>query len=272
MRQRLEKIYPKGTGRRGAAPRDGGPAPLIKGLFVNGKEAVDDMWEERGYDDMQPDEIRDRLRYRLDHEEATGCVVTSARNHPLLIGLEACNIGKRIIASVIPSGTIGKKLKEFKKRGTSPAAYLQESVKLNLDPPKNRPPPLRLLHLHLLCLLAPRRRRRRRRSHRQWNRRRCRHQPCHSTVLTTARCTITRAAGGKVSRRSFDGTRTSSATVARRISTGSTGIQRSRRACRPTSAQRTSSHRSSVRKLCVPQRASRDLCRASTTTRNQLTS
>ena len=89
-----------------------------------------------GYDEMQPDEIRDRLGYRLDREEATGCVVTSARNLPLLVGLEARNIGKRIIASVIPSGTIGKRLKEFKKRGTSPAAYLQESVTLNLDPPR----------------------------------------------------------------------------------------------------------------------------------------
>ena len=136
LRQRLETTYPEGTGRRGAAPRDGGPAPLIKELFVNGKEAVDDMWKERGYDKMQPDEIRDRLGYRLDREEATGCAVTSARNLPLLIGLEARNIGKRIVASVIPSGTIGKKLKELKKRGASPAAYLQEPVTLNLDPPK----------------------------------------------------------------------------------------------------------------------------------------
>ena len=136
LRQRLEKIYPEGTGRRGAAPKDGGPTPLIKGLFVNGKEAVDDMWEERGYDKMAPDEIRDRLGYRLDREEATGCVVTSARNLPLLIGLEARNIGKRIIASVIPSGTIGKQLKKLKKHGTSPAAYLQEPATLNLNPPK----------------------------------------------------------------------------------------------------------------------------------------
>ena len=50
---------------------------------MNGKDAVDDMWKERGYKDMTPDEIRDRLGYRLDREEATGCVVTSARNLPL---------------------------------------------------------------------------------------------------------------------------------------------------------------------------------------------
>ena len=136
MRQRLDTIYPEGTGRRGAAPRDGAPAPLIKQLFVNGKDAVYDMWKERGYVDMTPDEIRDRLGYRLDREEATGCVVTSARNLPLLVGLEARNIGKRIVASVIPSGAIGKKLKELKKRGKSTAVYLREPATLNLDPPK----------------------------------------------------------------------------------------------------------------------------------------
>ena len=103
---------------------------------MNGKDAVDDMWKERGYEDMTPDEIRDRLGYRLDREEATGCVVTSALNLPLLVGLEARNIGKRIVASVIPSGAIGKKLKLLKKRGTSTAVYLREPATLNLDPPK----------------------------------------------------------------------------------------------------------------------------------------
>lgn len=45
LRQRLDKIYPEGTGRRGTVLKDGGPAPLIKALYVNAKEAVDDMWK-----------------------------------------------------------------------------------------------------------------------------------------------------------------------------------------------------------------------------------
>ena len=49
---------------------------------MNSKGTVDDMWEERGYDKKQPDEIHDRLGYRLDGEEATGYVVTSACNLP----------------------------------------------------------------------------------------------------------------------------------------------------------------------------------------------
>ena len=82
-------MVPEGLGRPRAAPKDGPAAPLINALLVNGKGAADALWRERGYDSMRPDEIKERLGYALDREDATGYVVTSALNKPLLSPDEA---------------------------------------------------------------------------------------------------------------------------------------------------------------------------------------
>eukprot|EP00966_Prymnesium_polylepis_P180339 4176035-Prymnesium_polylepis.1 len=65
---------------------------------------------------MRPDEIKERLGYALDREDATGYVVTSALNKPLLSPAEAKGIGKRGVSAVIPSGSVGKQLKKLRKR------------------------------------------------------------------------------------------------------------------------------------------------------------
>ena len=73
--QRAEFMFPEGPGRVRAVPRVGAPAPLINALIVNTKGAIDELWKQRGYDSLKPDEIKSRLGYRLDREEAKGYVL-----------------------------------------------------------------------------------------------------------------------------------------------------------------------------------------------------
>ena len=51
--------------------------------------------------------------------------MTASLHLPLLSSEEAQTIGVRIHSMLAPSGSIGKKLAEAKKRGKSPAAILQ---------------------------------------------------------------------------------------------------------------------------------------------------
>lgn len=132
-------MVPEGLGRPRAATKDGPAAPLINALLVNGKGAADALWRERGYDSLRPDEIKERLGYALDREDATGYVVTSALNKPSLSPDEAKAIGKRVVSAIIQSGSIGKQLKKLRKRGASVEPLLQAQATLNLTPPPRKP-------------------------------------------------------------------------------------------------------------------------------------
>lgn len=138
-------------GRRHVPRGPGCPAEKSNELLVNAKEAVDELWRQRGLDPKKPELTKARLGYALDKEEAVGYVVTGAMHLPRLSPDEARAIGKRIVALVGASGTIGSKLKALKKRGKAAApqiaALLQTPAMLNLEPPPRKstapslPPP-----------------------------------------------------------------------------------------------------------------------------------
>lgn len=65
-------MFPEGLGRPKAVGRDGAAAPQLNALLVNTKEAIDELWAARGYDSMRPEQIKERLGYALDREEALG--------------------------------------------------------------------------------------------------------------------------------------------------------------------------------------------------------
>eukprot|EP00966_Prymnesium_polylepis_P009428 217401-Prymnesium_polylepis.1 len=88
-------MFPEGQERVQAARKVGGAAPLVNALIVNTKDAIDELWNVRGYVSMKGAQIKQRLGYALDREEALGYVVTSALALPLLSPLEARAIGKR---------------------------------------------------------------------------------------------------------------------------------------------------------------------------------
>ena len=134
-------MFPEGHGRPRAVARDGAAAPLINELLVNTKVAIDELWRARGYDKLRPEQIEQRLGYKLDREEAAGYVLTGALNLQLLSPIEARTIGKRIISTLGSSGALGKKLAAFKKRGKSKEAdaLLQEKATLSLAPPPRKP-------------------------------------------------------------------------------------------------------------------------------------
>jgi hypothetical protein len=133
--RRADFMFAEGLGRPRAAPKVGAPAPLINALVVNSKRAIDELWKQRGYLEMTPDEIQERLGYRLDREEGKGWVLTGAMHKPLLSPREARFIGRRIDNSLGAKGALGKALAARKKRGTSNAALLQEAATLSLAPP-----------------------------------------------------------------------------------------------------------------------------------------
>ena len=116
----------------------GPAAPRINALLVNWKGAADALWKERGYDSMRPHEIKERLGYALDCEDATGYVVTSALHMPLLSPDEAKAIGKRVVSAITPSGSLGTQLKKLRKRGASVEPLLQAQASLNLSPPPRK--------------------------------------------------------------------------------------------------------------------------------------
>ena len=110
--QRADSMFPEGLGHARAVRKDGAAAPRLNALLVNGKGAIDDLWTARGYVSLRPEQIKQRLGYALDREEALGYVVTSALNMPLLASYEARVVGKRIgSAPLDASGSIGKQLR-----------------------------------------------------------------------------------------------------------------------------------------------------------------
>ena len=130
-----QMMFPEGHGRPRALPKDHPQAPLINALLVNVKEAIEELWKQRGYASMKKDEIKSRLGYRLDREEATGYVLAAAIGKPMLSPKEARAIGKRIGNSLGEKGALGKELREHKKRGTSSEQLLLAAATLNLSPP-----------------------------------------------------------------------------------------------------------------------------------------
>ena len=134
--QRLQIMFPEGLGRAKRGPRDGLACPMINMLIVNAKAAVDEFWKVRGYVTLKPDEIKGKLGFRLDREEAMGHVVTSALHLPLLSGDEARVIGKRASGMLGAKGAIGKPLASLTKRGVSTVQLLQAKASLSLAPPK----------------------------------------------------------------------------------------------------------------------------------------
>ena len=130
-----QMMFPEGHGRPRALPKDHPQAPLINALLVNVKEAIEELWKQRSYAPMKKDEIKSRLGYRLDREEATGYVLAAAIGKPMLSPKEARAIGNRIGNSLGEKGALGKELREHKKRGTSSEQLLLAAATLNLSPP-----------------------------------------------------------------------------------------------------------------------------------------
>ena len=147
--QKADVMFPEGQGAPRAMTKDGAAAEKSNELLVNAKEAVDEFWKQRGYDPKKPELTKARLGYALDKEETVGYVVTGAMNLPRLSPDEARAIGKRVVALVGASGTVGCKLKALKKRGKAAApqiaALLQAESTLSLEPPPRKgtsaPPP-----------------------------------------------------------------------------------------------------------------------------------
>ena len=133
--QRADYMFPEGHGRVRAVPKVGAPASFINALVVNTKTAIDKLWEQRGYDKLKPDDIKARLGYRLDREEAKGYVLTGALHLPVLSPREACFIGRRVDNALGKKAALGKQLAVHKKRGTSDAALLQAEATISLEPP-----------------------------------------------------------------------------------------------------------------------------------------
>ena len=128
-------IFPEGHGRPRALPKGHSKAPLTNALLMNVKEAIDELLKQCGYSALKKDEIKARLGYRLDREEAVGYVLTGAIGKPMLSPKEARAIGKRVGNSLGEKGALGKDLREHKKRGTSSEELLMAAATLNLSPP-----------------------------------------------------------------------------------------------------------------------------------------
>ena len=130
-------------------------------MLVNAKEAIDQLWIQRGYGKwkalkwvalLHPDEIQAKLGYRLDREEAVGFFVAWCLHHPLQSEEHTRFIGKRV-GSIV--GAVNVQLKALRKRGNSTAsqeALLSAIAPLSLSPPPKKsatpaaapppPPPL----------------------------------------------------------------------------------------------------------------------------------
>ena len=131
-------MFPEGQQRVQAVRKDGAAAPLVNALIVNAKDAIDELWKARGYVPMKGAQIKQRLGYALDREEALGYVVTSALALPLLSPPEARTIGKRARALLGEKGAIGKELALLTKRGHGTAALMRSAASLSLAPPKQK--------------------------------------------------------------------------------------------------------------------------------------
>ena len=139
--ERAEFKFPEGKGAPRAAPKTGAPAELTNDLVVNARDAIVELWKQRGYVKMKAAARKAKLGYALDREEALGYVVASALHMPLLTPFEARYIGKR--AGTLP---VFEKLAGHKKRGTTVSreciALLDESAPLSFALPKTKPKPL----------------------------------------------------------------------------------------------------------------------------------
>ena len=122
--QMADAMFPEGQGAPRAMAKVDAAAEKSNELLVNAKEAVNELWRQRGLDPKKPELTKARLGYALDKEEAVGYVVTGAMHLPRLSPDEARAIGKRIVALVGASGTIGSKLKALKKRGKAAAPQI----------------------------------------------------------------------------------------------------------------------------------------------------
>ena len=149
MVQVADQTFPEGLGRRTTVPRVAAAAALTIRLLVNAKEAIDELWVQRGYGKwkaskwitlLHPDEIQAKLGYRLDREEAVGVLVAWSLRVPLQTDEHARAIGKRV-GSIV--GPISVKLKALRRRGESTAsqcaALLDAPASLNLSPPPKKP-------------------------------------------------------------------------------------------------------------------------------------
>ena len=103
--QMADAMFPEGQGAPRAMAKVDAAAEKSNELLVNAKEAVDELWRQRGLDPKKPELTKARLGYALDKEEAVGYVVTGAMHLPRLSPDEARAIGKRIVALVGASGT-----------------------------------------------------------------------------------------------------------------------------------------------------------------------
>lgn len=134
-------MFPEGRGRVMTFPKDGTAAEKTNELLVNAKAAVDELWKQRGYMNakgkllMRPHEIKTKLGYALDREEATGYLVTGAMHFPLLSPVEARTIGKRV-GSIV--GPLNATLKDMRKRKQSAAVLLRTGAALSLAPPPRK--------------------------------------------------------------------------------------------------------------------------------------
>ena len=144
-----DSMFPEGKGGPVAFAKDGTAAEKTNELLVNGKEAINVLWKQRGYMNskgkliLRPHEIKAKLGYALDREEAVGYLVTGAMHLPLLSPDEARAIGKRV-GSIV--GPLNATVKDMRKRGQGVAALLRTGAALSLAPPpckkKATPPPL----------------------------------------------------------------------------------------------------------------------------------
>ena len=149
--QKAACMFPEGNGAPKAFIKDGSAAEKTNELLVNAKDAIDELWKQRGYDPKKPEATKARLGYALDKEEAAGYLVTGALHLLRLAPDEARTVGKRVVSLVGPSGAVGYKLKALRKRGKAAApqiaALLQAEAKLSLAPPPRKgaapsaPPP-----------------------------------------------------------------------------------------------------------------------------------
>ena len=148
--RKADGMFPEGVGARRAFVGNERAAEMTNELLENAWTAIKELWKQRNYDPpTKPEEIAERLGYPLDKYEATAWLALGAMRLPLLSQPEAWAIGKRIINIVGPSGSVGAKLKAWRKRGkvtaAQCAALLQAKTKLNLEVPpprkKNAPRP-----------------------------------------------------------------------------------------------------------------------------------
>ena len=105
-------MFPEGAGAPRAMAKDGTAAKKTNELLVNAREAIDELWKQRGYDPKKPEETKAKLGYALDREEAVGYVVTGAMHLPRLSPEEARTIGKRVVSIVGASGCSSRSIVE----------------------------------------------------------------------------------------------------------------------------------------------------------------